>query len=159
MLTSSDITGSSGLEDTYQRDLDDTAAALEADVTMLSPSAAVRVIDLWYDTLKNAERDDLHLIANLLDELREELQSDRLDGGSIGDLLLRLGTQTTAVAADADDARLSPKLERLGTLLTRAGTALGAESVEADQPVVSDETASEDGQDPADSDPSADRAS
>lgn len=132
MLTSSDITGGSGLEDTHQRDLDDTAAALEADVTTLSPSAAVRVIDLWYDTLKNAERDDLHLIANLLGELRDELQSDRLDAGSIGDLLLRLGTQTTAVAADADDARLSPRLERLGTLLTRAGTALGATPVEAD---------------------------
>lgn len=129
MLNSSDITGASGLEDAYQRDLENTSAALEAGVTTLAPSAAIRVIDTWYGTLKNAERDDLHLIANLLAELKDELQADRLDGSTIGDLLLRLGEQTTNAAADADDTRLSPKLERLGTLLTRAGTTLGAEPV------------------------------
>lgn len=131
MLTSSDITGGSGLEDTYQRDLENTSAALEAGVTTLAPGAAIRVIDVWYGTLKNAERDDLHLIANLLGELKEALQRDRLDGPTIGNLLLRLGEQTTSAAADANDTRLSPKLERLGTLLTRAGTTLGAEPVES----------------------------
>ncbi len=138
MLTSSDITGGSGLDDTYQHDLDNTSAALEAGVSTLAPSAAIRVIDLWYGTLKNAERDDLHAIANLLAELKDELQAERLDGPAIGDLMLRLGEQTTSAAADADDARLSPKLEHLGTLLTRAGTALGAEPVESHRNAVAD---------------------
>lgn len=133
MLNSSDITGASGLDDTYQRDLENTSAALEAGVTTLAPGAALRVIDTWYGTLKNAERDDLHAIANLLAELKDELQADRLDGAAIGSLMLRLGEQTTSAAADADDARLSPKLERLGTLLSRAGTTLGAEPVDAHQ--------------------------
>ncbi|MEP0547862.1 MAG: hypothetical protein ABJF88_13085 [Rhodothermales bacterium] len=142
MLTSSDITGGSGLDDTYQRDLENTSAALEAGVTSLAPGTAIGVIDTWYGTLKNAERDDLHAIANLLAELKDELQSDRLDGPAIGSLLLRLGEQTTSAAADADDARLSPKLERLGTLLSRAGTTLGAEPVEAHQQNVLDGPAS-----------------
>lgn len=129
--TSADITGGSGLSDTYQRDLENTSASLEAGVTMLAPSAAIRIIDTWYDTLKNAERDDLHTIANLLAELKDELQADRLDGPTIGNLMLRLGEQTTNAAVNADDARLSPKLEHLGTLLTRAGSALGAEPVES----------------------------
>lgn len=129
--TSADITGGSGLSDTYQRDLENTNAALEGGITSLAPSAAVRVIDLWYGTLKNAERDDLHAIANLLAGLKDELQADRLDGRAIGNLLLRLGEQTTNAAADADDARLSPKLERLGTLLSRAGSTLGVEPVDA----------------------------
>ena len=138
MLNSSDITGASGLDDTYQRDLENTSAALEAGVTTLAPGAAIRVIDTWYGTLKNAERDDLHAIANLLAELKDELQADQLDGATIGSLMLRLGEQTTSAAADADDARLSPKLERLGTLLSRAGTALGAEPVDAHQNEVLD---------------------
>jgi hypothetical protein len=129
--TSADITGGSGLSDTYQRDLENTSASLEAGVTSLAPSAAIGIIDTWYGTLKNAERDDLHAIANLLAELKEALQADRLDGRTIGNLMLRLGEQTTAAAADADDARLSPKLEHLGTLLTRAGSALGVEPVDA----------------------------
>lgn len=126
----SSITGSSGLSDTYQHDLDNTNAALEGGVTSLTPSAAIRVIDLWHGTLKNAERDGLHIIANLLGELKDELQSDRLDGRAIGSLMSRLGEQTTSAAADASDARLSPKLEHLGALLSRAGSALGGDRTE-----------------------------
>jgi hypothetical protein len=131
MPSSADITGSSALSDTYQRDLENTSASLEAGISSLAPGTAVGVIDTWYGTLKNAERDDLHAIANLLAELKDELQADRLNGRAIGSLMLRLGEQTASAAADADDARLSPKLERLGALLTRAGTSLGAEPVEA----------------------------
>jgi hypothetical protein len=129
--TSPNPTGAAGLSDTYQRDLENTNAALEGGVTSLAPSAAIRVIDQWYDTLKNAERDELNGIANLLAELKDALQADRLDGRTIGSLMLRLGERTTSAAADADDARLSPKLEHLGTLLSRAGTSLGGKRVEA----------------------------
>ena len=128
--TPADITGGSGLSDTYQRDLDNTNAALEGGVSSLTPSAAVRVIDLWHGTLKNAERDDLHMIANLLSELKDALLADRPDGRTIGSLMSRLGEQTTSAAAGADDARLSPKLEHLGALLSRAGSALGGNPAE-----------------------------
>lgn len=127
--TSSNPTGAAGLSDTYQRDLENTNAALEAGVTSLSPSAAVRVIDQWHGTLKNAEGDGLHTIANLLADLKDALQADRPDGRTIGNLMVQLGEQTTNAAANADDARLSPKLERLGTLLARAGTSLGGKRV------------------------------
>lgn len=129
--TSSNPTGAAGLSDTYQRDLENTNAALEAGVTSLAPSAAVRVIDQWHGTLKNAERDELNAIANLLAELKDALQTDRPDGRTIGTLMLQLGERTTSAAANADDSRLSPKLEHLGALLTRAGTSLGAKPVES----------------------------
>lgn len=129
--TSSNPTGAAGLSDTYQRDLENTNAALEGGVTSLAPSAAIRVIDLWHDTLKNAEGDGLHAIANLLSELKDELQADRPDGRSIGSLMVRLGEHTTSAATDAGDARLSPKLERLGALLTRAGSSLGGKRVQS----------------------------
>lgn len=129
--TSSNPTGAAGLSDTYQRDLENTNAALEAGVTSLAPSAAIRVIEQWHGTLKNAEGDGLHAIANLLAELKDALQADRPDGRTIGNLMVRLGEQTTHAAADADDARLTPKLERLGALLTRAGTSLGGKRVES----------------------------
>ena len=90
----------------------------------LAPRTAVSVITTWHDTLKNSDRSDLHVIAQLLAELRGALERDTLDGPAIGDLMLRLGDQTTAAAATADDSRMTPRLEHLGTLLTRAGTAL-----------------------------------
>lgn len=129
--TSSNPTGAAGLSDTYQRDLENTNAALEGGITSLAPSTAVRIIDQWHGTLKNAERDELNAIANLLAALKDELQADHPDGRAIGSLMLRLGEQTTNAAAEADDARLSPKLERLGTLLSRAGTSLGGKRVES----------------------------
>jgi len=129
--TSTNPTGAAGLSDTYQRDLENTNAALEAGVTSLSPSAAVRVIDQWHGTLKSADRDDLHAIANLLAQLKDALQADRPDGRTIGNLMVELGEQTTNASNDADDARLSPKLDRLGALLTRAGTSLGGKRVES----------------------------
>ena len=124
MLNSSDVAGGSAFEDTYHNDLDQTAAALEGGIGTLAPRTAVSVITTWHDTLKNSDRSDLHVIAQLLAELRDALERDTLDGPAIGDLLLRLGEQTTAAAASADDARITPRLERLGTMLTRGGTTL-----------------------------------
>ncbi len=124
MFPSSDVAGGSAFEDTYHQDLDQTVAALEGGYDTLAPRTAISVITTWYDTLKNSDRSDLHVIAQLLGELRDALGRDTLDGPAIGDLLLRLGDQTTAAAATASDARLTPRLEHLGTILTRAGNAL-----------------------------------
>ncbi|MDX1530359.1 MAG: hypothetical protein R3362_02415 [Rhodothermales bacterium] len=129
-------TGSHGLNDTTANELEQTIGSLEAGVTSLAPSTAIGIIDVWYDTLKNAEGDGLHAIANLLDDLRTHLRADRLDGRSIGDLMARLGTATRAVAGSAEDSRVGPQLERLAAVLTRAGQALGAKTVDAHRPEV-----------------------
>ncbi len=128
--------GSHGLNDQAHQDLDTTIAALEGGVTSLAPQTALKVIQVWEDTLRNSEDERLHGIGNLLNELRDALEPDRLDGSRIGGLMLRLGNQTAEAAADADDARMTPRVETLATLLQRAGRALGAEPVEAHQPRV-----------------------
>lgn len=128
--------GSHDLNDVAGQDLDTTIAALEGGIGTLTPSAGIRTIRVWEDTLTNADQPELHTIASLLGELREALERDDLDAATIGDLLLRLGDRTTAVATEAADARYTPNLEHLATLLTRAGRTLGADPVEGHQPEV-----------------------
>ena len=103
--------------------LDQTIAALDGGLTGLSPSAATANIDGWISTLSGNE--SLAGIADDLRALRDALTSSPLDGAAIGDLLVRLGAQTTSAASTAD-AGASPQLSRLGGLLETAGNALSS---------------------------------
>jgi hypothetical protein len=105
-------------------ELDESIATLEAGPLLVSPGVATTLVEHWRNTLRATEREDLNELATLLDALRDELASERLDAGAIGDLLLRLGEGTTASAENAADERLSHRLEKLGTLLVRAGNML-----------------------------------
>ena len=67
---------------------------------------------------------ELTSIADDLGALRAELTSGKLDGSAIGSLLSKLGKSTTEVAGSAEAASQS-KLSTLGSLLTKAGSALG----------------------------------
>jgi len=138
MSTPSSPLGAHDLNDAAGAELDTTVAALEAGITSVTPSAALRVVEHWEATLRNADDANLHPLADLLAELRDALAADRLDGRHIGDLLLSLGEGTTAAAADAPEDRIGPRLEQLGALLTRGGRSLGAKPVEAPQPRVGD---------------------
>jgi hypothetical protein len=124
MSTPTSPLGSHDLNDVAGRDLDDTIAALEGGLTTLSIDAALRIVRLWEETLRGSDRPELNPLAELLSELHEALSADRLDGPAIGDLLVQLGEETTAAAADTEDDRVGPALERLGTVLKAAGTSL-----------------------------------
>jgi hypothetical protein len=124
MSTPTSPLGSHDLNDVVGRDLDDTIAALEGGLTTVSIDSALRIVRLWEETLRGSDRAELHPLAELLSELHDALSVDRLDGPAIGDLLVQLGEGTTAAAADAMDDRVGPTLERLGTILTAAGTSL-----------------------------------
>lgn len=134
MSTPTHPTGSHDLSDTYARELEQTVGVLQAGLVGLSPEVGLSVIDVWYDTLKNAERDDLNALANILDELRDQLSGDDLDRPAMGDLLVRLGDGVTSLATRSEDGRLRPTLERLATVLTSLAEELGAEALDTQRP-------------------------
>jgi hypothetical protein len=106
-----------------EAELDATIQAAEGGLTNLPVSAAVSNIEGWENRLRAAGDPSLQPIADNLASLRQELQSPSIDGAAVGRLLNQLGQQTTEAAAGADPA-VSQRLNRLGTLLSQAGTQL-----------------------------------
>lgn len=105
-------------------ELDGTISALSGGLTSLSPTTAVSNIEGWESQLQSSGKPELTSIADDLAALRQELTSGKLDGSAIGQLLSKLGQQTTSVAGSAE-AGSKEKLSTLGSLLTKAGSALG----------------------------------
>ena len=110
--------------DSHELNLSQTQAALEGGVTGLSIDTALQIIDLWHGEVLAQDDLDLDDVAEGLAELRDLLRADALDGPAIGDTLVRLGEATQVAAQAAADARLTPLLERLATVLSMAGNAL-----------------------------------
>lgn len=108
-------------------DLEQTAAALDAGVTSMYPSAAMQVIDRWEQQCRSAADESLTPVADGLVVLRDALSQNRLDGRVIGRALLDLADATSVATQRAEDARIVPKLEHIVAGLRRAGTALGGE--------------------------------
>ena len=110
--------------DQHALSLEQTAAALESGVTGLSIDAALQIVDFWHGEVLAEDELDLGDVGAGLGELRDLLAADTLDGAAIGATLVRLGEATQVAAQQARDARMTPMLERLATLLSRAGNAL-----------------------------------
>lgn len=106
--------------------LDQTEAGLSGGITGLTPSAALGLIEHWRTECANATDADLGEVSAGLGRLAELLGGDRLDGRAIGETLRGLSETTTAAAASASDERMTPRLERIGTLLASAARALGS---------------------------------
>ncbi len=105
-------------------ELDGTIDALSGGITSLSPTTAVSNIEGWESQLEASGKPELSSIATDLGSLRAELTSGKLDGSAIGALLSKLGKETSAVA-DGAEASTQAKLSTLGSLLSKAGSALG----------------------------------
>ena len=107
-----------------------TVDDLERGLTELPLAKAVNRIDDWKRKIETTGREDLRPVAAGLGELRQSLAGEGLDAGRIGAILVRLGEQTEAAEVSEatlgdtnDDLRRS--LQRLGSLLRHAGSALG----------------------------------
>ena len=107
--------------DQHEINLDQTTAALEGGVVGLSIDTALQIVSFWHDEVLNVEEMDLGDVAAGLAELRDLLAAGALDGAAIGDVMIRLGEATQVAAQEAADERMTPTLERLATLLSRAG--------------------------------------
>ncbi len=91
-----------------------------------SPSVAIQTIDLWVARLDTASVEGGGEIRDGLVTLRNQLQSNPLDGAAIGQTMTHLGEQTAAV--DSADAALGT----LAAALRTVGRRLAPEPVEAD---------------------------
>ena len=101
-------------EVTAQSTLDAVTAA--GGLTDLAPGAAVANIDAWIAKLDGM--DGTSGVVDGLRTLKTQLTAETLDGNAIGETLMSLGEQTTAVAGDNE------ALGTLGGALTSAGETL-----------------------------------
>lgn len=90
-------------------------------ITSLAPAVAVPIIQRIEDALDATNVEPLDEIATDLESLREELAGD-VNGGEIGEILVRLGEKVTAYAPQSGAAQ--DRLTTLGNALTTQGRAL-----------------------------------
>ena len=109
--------------DAPEVDVTGTIAALESGLTAIPAGDAVGNINGWIAKLEGAGFDGSEEITDNLEELRDALQAETLDGAAIGATLSRLGELTTAAAAGASSSS-QEGLMRLGTLLSEGGAML-----------------------------------
>ena len=104
-------------------DLEATIEVLEGGVTAFSPSLALNNISSWITTLEEAGDPALADIADTLEELREQLREEEIDGNEVGEILSTLSEQTSEAAAVAG-VGVADQLSRLSDLLSGAAQQL-----------------------------------
>lgn len=104
-------------------DVASTISTLQSGLTSIPAAAAVDNINGWIAKLEGAGFEGAEEITDNLEELRDELQEDTLNGAEIGETLARLGELTTAAAAGASSSS-QEGLMQLGTILSEGGAML-----------------------------------
>lgn len=102
--------------------LSSLSGVLEGDVSSVEPDAAFKVIEEWSGIIKKTKGADSKEVASGLKELQELLKGED-SGHELGELLGHLGTQTSKMAADADQGLKNP-LKILGKQLSKVGMSL-----------------------------------
>lgn len=91
--------------------VDLTAKAFNGNVTSISPTDGISLIDSWITFLKSDDQAG-NSVATPLNELKTELQSDNPDGVRVQQILADLASRTKQIATSAD----SDSKPRLNTL-------------------------------------------
>jgi hypothetical protein len=102
--------------------LDAIISAAEGGLTSLSGAAAIAAIDPIREKLHNSGQPTLESIADDLDDLKDKLDDDKINGREVCTILNRIGPKVTP-ASQAPGA--PAQLARLATLLPSAGKTLG----------------------------------
>ncbi len=103
--------------------IDSTTAYLEGLPTGVETESAVESIGGWIETLKDDGRPELTKIAGELQNLRQLLSGDQLDGKAIGKVMTTLGELTTQAASLAEK-EIADRLSKLGSWLSKAGQSM-----------------------------------
>lgn len=93
-----------------------TAITNAGGLTSMSPDAAVAAIDGWTSKLQGQAGAE-NIVANL-NALKTELTAGSINGAAVGEILVKLGTETASVAPD------NMALQGLATTLQQAGASL-----------------------------------
>lgn len=113
--------------DQYEAELDRATSFLRGGVRRPDIEQGLRVIETWEQRLAASERDELIAVAETLAELRIQLLAGDAAPEAIGDLLVNLGEQVSAVASSDVGKPVSEGLSELATLLAEEGGALSRE--------------------------------
>ena len=105
--------------------VDAIISAASGGLTSLSGSAAIAAIDPVREKLHNSGKPALESIADDLDDLKDKLDDNPINGREVGTILSRVGPKVTKASTEPEAGAASQRLSRLGTLLTQAGTKLG----------------------------------
>lgn len=97
-----------------------TANAFEKGVDSITPAAAIKLIDDWEVSLKDADIPGAKTIVRDLEALKKALGNDKPDAGKIKELVGKLGAETTKIAGHATPAT-KDKVAELGKTLTSVG--------------------------------------
>lgn len=102
------------------KQLDDTIAALQGDLTSIDPASAIDLLERWQAVLADAEEEGAEDLASLLVQLQSELENEEPSAALIAELLAQLSSSTQDLADSVDD-EAAGKLQLLADLLGDAG--------------------------------------
>lgn len=100
-------------------DLDSTISALQGGLTSIPPETAVANIESWQQQVQDAAPE----LASALGELKTALTGGSATPAALGQLLSKIGSQTSAAGASAG-GEAGSKLQQLGTMLSQTGSSL-----------------------------------
>ncbi len=98
---------------------DATIKHIKDGVKGFTVAAAVKNIEGWEATLEKVEAPAAKAIVKDLETLKKHLQSDKINGGQIKKLVLKLGKETVAIAGKSE-GKNAEKIKALGEALSQA---------------------------------------
>jgi len=104
--------------------VDAIISAAESGLTSLSGTAAIAAIDPIREKLHNSGNAGLESIADDLDQLKDKLDDNPINGREVGTILSRVGPKVTTASSSPEAGAAAQRLSRLGSLLTQAGQRL-----------------------------------
>ncbi len=105
---------------------DATIKHIKDGVKGFTVAAAVKNIEGWEATLEKVEVPGVKAIVKDLESLKKHLQSDKINGSQIKNLVLKLGKETVTIAGKSD-SKNAEKIKALGEALTHAAEEAPAE--------------------------------
>ena len=105
---------------------DATIKHIKDGVKGFTVAAAVKNIEGWEATLEKVEAPGVKTIVKDLESLKKHLQAEKINGGQIKNLVLKLGKETVTIAGKSD-SKNAEKIKALGEALTKAAEEAPAE--------------------------------
>ena len=105
---------------------DATIKHIKEGVKGFTVAAAVKNIEGWEATLEKVEAPGVKTIVKDLENLKKHLQADKINGGQIKNLVLKLGKETVTIAGKSD-SKNAEKIKALGEALSKAAEEASAE--------------------------------
>jgi hypothetical protein len=105
-------------------EVDELVEALNGDLSAIDAEGAMSLVNEWHDFLNKSKEPGVKELASGLKELQKLLKSGKADGAEIGEVLEKLGEQTSSFASEAEKGTKST-VQKLAKQLTQAGKTLG----------------------------------